>query len=282
MISDATSPGRRRYSSSSTPRHPGQTCQVHRPELERVEERRKRVRKIRQVEDLRRIGGPAGPWFVPGDDRELVGKTSQLVVPRCGCPRPHRGRGRGRPLTDPLVGDPEPACFDKLHPRKLLGVEKVGKSDVTLRPTSPRAPCPAGHTVPMVEQAPEPSGWTATISEGRGTMKEVPRVAGDRDRDGQGRAQQARPRDALGGGTRRPMARQASSPSPKCRVRQKTRWPTPAVCWTRAAPSLRTKPSRSGGSRPARGTRAVARPGPAVRGPDPPGTRQRRGGRKAR
>ena len=29
-------------------------------------------------------------------------------------------------------------------------------------------------------------------------MKEVPRVAGDRDRDGQGRAQQARPRDALG------------------------------------------------------------------------------------
>ena len=135
---------------------PGQAGEVRRPELERFDQRCKPVRKTRQAEALRRVGGPAGPWFVPRHDRELVGQASKLRFPDAAVLGRTVDEDQGRPLTDPLVGDPEPARLDKLHPRKLLGVEKVGKSDVTLRPTSPRAPCPAGHTVPMVEQVLSP------------------------------------------------------------------------------------------------------------------------------
>jgi hypothetical protein len=60
---------------------PGQASDLRAPELKRFEQRCEPVRKARQADALRQVGGPASPWLVPCDDCELIGQTSKLRLP---------------------------------------------------------------------------------------------------------------------------------------------------------------------------------------------------------
>ena len=91
------------------------------PELERFDERCERVREARQVEALRQVGGPASPWLVPCHDGELVGQTGKLRLPHAAVLGRAVDKDQGRPFTDPLVGDLEPARLDKLHHCNVVG-----------------------------------------------------------------------------------------------------------------------------------------------------------------
>ena len=86
------------------------------PELEGFDQRCEPVRKVRQVEALRRVGGPASPWLVPGHDGELVGQAGKLRLPDAAVLGRAVDKDQGGPLTDPLVGDRESVRLDKLHP----------------------------------------------------------------------------------------------------------------------------------------------------------------------
>ena len=104
---------------------PGQACEVRGPEIKRLEQRGKRIRETRQAEALRQVGRPARPRLVPRDDGELVGQTGKLRLPDAAVLGRAVDQDQRRPLTDPLVGDPEPAHLDRLHLRNVLvpGVE---------------------------------------------------------------------------------------------------------------------------------------------------------------
>ena len=97
----------------AAPGHPGD---VRRPEPQRLDQRREPVREARQVEAFGQVGGPAGPWLVPGHDGELVGQAGELRLPDAAVLGRAVDQDQERPLADPLVGDPEPVRLDKLHP----------------------------------------------------------------------------------------------------------------------------------------------------------------------
>jgi hypothetical protein len=94
---------------------PGHAGDVRRPDPERLDQRRERVRVAGQAEALRQVGGPAGPWLVPGDDRELLGQADELELPDAAVLGGAVDKDQGWSLTGPLVGDPEPARLDELH-----------------------------------------------------------------------------------------------------------------------------------------------------------------------
>jgi hypothetical protein len=94
---------------------PGDAGDVRRPQIERVDERRKAVRIVRENEirgDVRRV---TCARFVPGHEGELVSQPGELWLPH---PRVRRGpvhKHQWRALADVLVGDLEPVRPNELH-----------------------------------------------------------------------------------------------------------------------------------------------------------------------
>ena len=96
---------------------PGDAGDVRRAGRERLDQRREAVRVVRQAEIRGHIRGASRPRLVPGDDRELVGQSSELRPPHAAVLGGAVHEHQRRPRADALVGDLEPVRPDDLHRR---------------------------------------------------------------------------------------------------------------------------------------------------------------------
>ena len=98
---------------------PGEAGDVRRAERNRVDQRRKAVRVVREAEIRGHVRGAARPRLVPGNDGELVRQGGQLRLPHATV---HGGtvyEHQRRPFAGTLIGDLEPVRPNDLHRRNV-------------------------------------------------------------------------------------------------------------------------------------------------------------------
>ncbi len=98
---------------------PGEADDVRRAERDRLDQRREAVRVLRQAETRGHVRGAARPRLVPGDDRELVGQSSQLRLPYPTILGAAVHEDERRPLAHPLIRELESVRPHDLHPPNL-------------------------------------------------------------------------------------------------------------------------------------------------------------------
>ena len=79
------------------------------------------MRVVRQGKLPRQIRGAPSAWFIPGNDRELVGQTGELRLPDAPVVPAAMYEHERRPFADALVSHLETACADNLHEFTLSG-----------------------------------------------------------------------------------------------------------------------------------------------------------------
>ena len=98
---------------------PGEPGDVRRAERDRVDQRRKAVRVLREAEVRGHVRGAARSRLVPGDHRELVRQVGQLRLPHAAVRGSTVDEHERRPLSGTLIGDLEPVRPHYLHRRNV-------------------------------------------------------------------------------------------------------------------------------------------------------------------
>ena len=104
---------------------PGETGDMRRPEIERVDHGREAVRVVSKDEIRGHVRRATRPRLVPRDDGELVRQCDELWPPHAGIHRSAVDEHERRPFADALVGDLEAVRPTDLHHLNLhAGVTK--------------------------------------------------------------------------------------------------------------------------------------------------------------
>ncbi len=130
-----------------------EAADAHRPELERLDQRREAVRVIREAEIRGHVRGAARPRLVSGDDPELVGQRGELRPPDATVLGGTAYEHERQPLANALVGDLEPIRSDDLHRRTLQarseqsGRRAAAKPDARPGRDAGARECPKAHVL---------------------------------------------------------------------------------------------------------------------------------------
>jgi hypothetical protein len=96
------------------------------------------VRVVRQVKLRWQIRGAPSAWFIPGNDRELVGQSGELRLPDTPVVPGAVHEYERRPFADALVSDLETACPDNLHEFTLSSILRPFRVTVSTHRSSVR------------------------------------------------------------------------------------------------------------------------------------------------
>lgn len=109
---------------------PGEARDVSRAKRERIDKPREAVRVIRKTEIRGQIGGVAGPGFIPGDDRELAGQSSELRLPDAAVIAGAMNEHERRSLASALIRDIKARDPDDVHGSKRTSVRTYGRREI--------------------------------------------------------------------------------------------------------------------------------------------------------